>query len=85
MHKYQPRIHIVKKKDNTSIQSLEAEEFRTFIFPESVFIGVTAYQNQLVSYPSICVNLNHLIWQSNVKVKQKSTETEKIFVNGHTM
>ena len=57
MHKYQPRIHIVKKKDtsNTSgsggnggIQSLDAEEFRTFVFPESVFIAVTAYQNQLV-------------------------------------
>ncbi len=49
MHKYQPRIHIVKKKDSSSIQSLEAEEFRTFVFPESMFIAVTAYQNQLVS------------------------------------
>lgn len=56
MHKYQPRIHIVKKKDSTpnqsSITSLDAEEFKTFIFPETVFIAVTAYQNQLVSiYP----------------------------------
>ena len=49
MHKYQPRIHIVKKKDSSSIQNLDAEEFRTFIFPESTFIAVTAYQNQLVS------------------------------------
>ena len=49
MHKYQPRVHIVKKKDNSSIQSLEAEEFKTFVFPETVFIAVTAYQNQLVS------------------------------------
>ena len=53
MHKYQPRIHIVKKRENSnqqqaSIQNLDAEEFRTFIFPESVFIAVTAYQNQLV-------------------------------------
>ncbi|XP_074645209.1 T-box transcription factor TBX20-like [Tubulanus polymorphus] len=53
MHKYQPRIHIVKKKDNGSgqhnIQSLDAEEFKTFIFPETVFIAVTAYQNQLIT------------------------------------
>ncbi len=53
MHKYQPRIHIVKWKDtNTanppSITNLEAEEFRTFVFQETVFIAVTAYQNQLV-------------------------------------
>jgi T-box protein 20 len=61
MHKYQPRIHIVKKKDNnnSSIQSLEAEEFRTFIFTESVFIAVTAYQNQLVSYKYGCVFTEH--------------------------
>lgn len=51
MHKYQPRIHIVKKKEssgNQPISSLDAEEFKTFIFPETVFIAVTAYQNQLV-------------------------------------
>lgn len=53
MHKYQPRIHIVRKKESisnqTCITSLDAEEFKTFVFTESVFIGVTAYQNQLVS------------------------------------
>jgi len=49
MHKYQSRVHIVRKKDVGSIQNLDAEEFRTFVFPETVFIGVTAYQNQLVS------------------------------------
>ena len=52
MHKYQPRIHIVRKKDLSaggSIQNLDAEEFRTFIFPETTFIGVTAYQNQLIT------------------------------------
>ena len=51
MHKYQPRVHIVKKQDCssvTSLTSLETEEFKTFVFPETVFIAVTAYQNQLV-------------------------------------
>lgn len=52
MHKYQPRIHIVKKSDTTPAQgpsTLEGELHRTFVFPECVFIAVTAYQNQLVS------------------------------------
>ena len=52
MHKYQPRVHIIKKKDHTaSLLNLKSEEFRTFIFPETVFTAVTAYQNQLVSAP----------------------------------
>ena len=52
MHKYQPRVHIIKKKDHTaSLLNLKSEEFRTFIFPETVFTAVTAYQNQLVSIP----------------------------------
>ena len=53
MHKYQPRIHLVKVSDvtNMPITSLDDEEHRTFAFPESIFIGVTAYQNQLVSMP----------------------------------
>lgn len=51
MHKYQPRLHIVKREpdDKSSVNDLENEEYRTFVFPETVFIGVTAYQNQLVS------------------------------------
>jgi len=58
MHKYQPRVHVVKKTECTAtasaaalseLRSLDAKQFRTFVFPETVFIGVTAYQNQLVS------------------------------------
>lgn len=51
MHKYQPRIHLVKVSDVTKvpITSLEEEEHRTFVFPESIFIAVTAYQNQLIT------------------------------------
>lgn len=52
MHKYQPRIHLVLRRDgaiNAPITDLEQEEFKTFIFPECVFTAVTAYQNQLVS------------------------------------
>ncbi|KAK9510925.1 hypothetical protein O3M35_005601 [Rhynocoris fuscipes] len=42
MHKYQPRIHIVK--------NLEQELYKTFVYPEAIFTAVTAYQNQLVSH-----------------------------------
>ncbi|KAK6631929.1 T-box transcription factor tbx20 [Polyplax serrata] len=50
MHKYQPRIHLVKRSEsagNSPVTDLEQEEFKTFIYPESVFTAVTAYQNQL--------------------------------------
>ncbi|XP_069698759.1 T-box transcription factor TBX20-like [Periplaneta americana] len=52
MHKYQPRIHLVKRHESSGsapITDLESEEFKTFIFPESVFTAVTAYQNQLIT------------------------------------
>ncbi|XP_029596499.1 T-box transcription factor TBX20 isoform X2 [Salmo trutta] len=50
MHKYQPRVHIIKKKDHTaSLLNLKSEEFRTFVFTETVFTAVTAYQNQLIT------------------------------------
>lgn len=54
MHKYQPRVHIIKKKDHTaSLLNLKSEEFRTFVFVETVFTAVTAYQNQLVRDGSV--------------------------------
>lgn len=50
MHKYQPRVHIVRKRDHTaSVVDLHSKEAKTFEFPETSFIAVTAYQNQLVS------------------------------------
>lgn len=67
MHKYQPRVHIIKKKDHTaSLLNLKSEEFRTFIFQETVFTAVTAYQNQLVSSSSYKnEEVITLIWYSS--------------------
>lgn len=53
MHRYQPRIHLVKWREGMMangafVSDLDSEYFRTFIFPETVFTAVTAYQNQLV-------------------------------------
>jgi len=46
MHKYQPRLHIVKATD---FQSLPWTPFNTFQFKETKFIAVTAYQNEKVT------------------------------------
>ncbi|KAH9507755.1 T-box transcription factor tbx20 [Bulinus truncatus] len=51
MHKYQPRVHLIRKQENTKlpITSLDGHDVTTFVFPETVFIAVTAYQNQLTN------------------------------------
>ncbi|WAR11364.1 TBX20-like protein [Mya arenaria] len=51
MHKYQSRIHLVKVDDvmKTPPTSLLDLDHKTFLFPETTFIGVTAYQNQLIT------------------------------------
>ena len=53
MHKYQPRIHVATMRlieTPGGNQSLSVEKVQTFWFPETSFIAVTAYQNQLVSF-----------------------------------
>nr|CAD48605.1 coquillette [Paracentrotus lividus] len=53
MHKYQPRFHIVKAND---ILKLPWSQFRTFVFVETVFIAVTAYQNGKITQLKIDYN-----------------------------
>jgi hypothetical protein len=45
MHKYQPRFHLVRAND---ILKLPYSTFRTYVFKETEFIAVTAYQNEKV-------------------------------------
>ncbi|KAH9424035.1 T-box transcription factor tbx20 [Dermatophagoides pteronyssinus] len=53
MHRYQPRVHLIIRKNpqyfNMPITDIESELHRTFVFPETVFTAVTAYQNQLIT------------------------------------
>ena len=51
MHRFQPRIYLVVRPEgvNHPITDIEQERYRTYIFPETIFTAVTAYQNQLVS------------------------------------
>jgi hypothetical protein len=48
MHKYQPRFHAVYVNPKSEDVS-HTENFKTFIFPETKFTAVTAYQNHRVS------------------------------------
>ncbi|XP_056153280.1 T-box transcription factor TBX21 [Lampris incognitus] len=45
LHKYQPRLHIVEVKEDGSEEPFLSAKAQTFIFPETQFIAVTAYQN----------------------------------------
>ena len=47
MHKYQPRFHVVYVNPKNEDVS-HTENFKTFIFPETKFMAVTAYQNHRV-------------------------------------
>lgn len=48
MHRYQPRFHVVYVNPPSEEAAL-TENFRTFVFPETKFTAVTAYQNHRVS------------------------------------
>lgn len=63
MHKYQPRIHLVlwrgKESQNLAngpISLLDQEPHKTFIFSETIFTAVTAYQNHSVSVHPACLS-----------------------------
>ncbi|XP_042212796.1 uncharacterized protein LOC121859900 [Homarus americanus] len=58
MHRYQPRIHLVRRHDSGQgpVADLDLEDHKTFIFPETVFTAVTAYQNQLIHSSKIDSN-----------------------------
>jgi hypothetical protein len=45
MHRYIPRVHIVQASDTYSMRT---GPLSTFIFDETAFIAVTAYQNDQV-------------------------------------
>lgn len=55
MHKFQPRIHLVMLENGApvpapgSITDISALRHKTWVFTQTVFTAVTAYQNQLVS------------------------------------
>ncbi|XP_069164086.1 T-box transcription factor TBX10 isoform X2 [Procambarus clarkii] len=55
MHRYQPRFHVVYVNPKTEDVST-TENFSTFIFPETKFTAVTAYQNHRITQLKIASN-----------------------------
>ncbi|KAK2717655.1 hypothetical protein QYM36_006434, partial [Artemia franciscana] len=55
MHRYQPRVQLVKLKLGRTHppKAFEGEDYRTYLFPETTFTDVTAYQNQLVIFTMV--------------------------------
>jgi T-box protein 20 len=53
MHKFQPRIYLVRRREGEAgqpVTNIQQELYRSFVFPETQFTAVTAYQNQLVRH-----------------------------------
>ncbi|KAF2361464.1 Transcription factor T-box [Trinorchestia longiramus] len=55
MHRYQPRFHVVYVNPKTEDCS-RTENFKTFVFPETKFTAVTAYQNHRITQLKIASN-----------------------------
>uniref|UniRef100_A0A8C4KIE5 T-box transcription factor 10 n=1 Tax=Dromaius novaehollandiae TaxID=8790 RepID=A0A8C4KIE5_DRONO len=49
MHRYQPRFHVVFVDPRRDSERFAHENFKSFSFPETQFMAVTAYQNHRVS------------------------------------
>lgn len=75
MHKYQPRLHIVKADENNGFGSKNTA-FCTHVFPETAFIAVTSYQNHKVGFMQITLvnreeDTSPLLWNKFVLVELK--------------
>ena len=81
MHKYQPRFHLVRAND---ILKLPYSTFRTYVFKETEFIAVTAYQNEKVSaiwHDSFIMLLHYYpgVWFEKIDMCFYSVHSEIIF------
>lgn len=63
MHKYQPRFHLVRAND---ILKLPYSTFRTYVFKETEFIAVTAYQNEKVIKTKQKLHYDEFDYKSNL-------------------
>lgn len=61
MHRYQPRFHVVYVDPRKDSEKYAEENFKTFVFEETRFTAVTAYQNHRVS--EACGPHLQLFWE----------------------
>ncbi|XP_077995730.1 T-box transcription factor TBX20-like isoform X1 [Glandiceps talaboti] len=56
MHRYQPRFHVVHVNGRKDPENALEKEFQTFLFRETQFTAVTAYQNHRITQLKIASN-----------------------------
>ncbi|XP_038666338.1 T-box transcription factor TBX1 isoform X6 [Scyliorhinus canicula] len=56
MHRYQPRFHVVYVDPRKDSEKYAEENFKTFLFEETRFTAVTAYQNHRITQLKIASN-----------------------------
>ncbi|XP_077287755.1 T-box transcription factor 1 [Arctopsyche grandis] len=56
MHRYQPRFHVVYLPPRGAPPADTTANYRTFVFPETCFTAVTAYQNHRITQLKIASN-----------------------------
>ncbi|CAI6353179.1 unnamed protein product [Macrosiphum euphorbiae] len=56
MHRYQPRFHVLYIPGRDEGSSNSTNNFKTFMFPETKFTAVTAYQNHRITQLKIASN-----------------------------
>ena len=63
MHKYMPRVWIIRCDDLSSIRDLYSHPSAYFNFPETEFIAVTAYQVTVYFFTSLHIHCVAIISQ----------------------
>ncbi|KFQ32254.1 T-box transcription factor TBX1, partial [Mesitornis unicolor] len=56
MHRYQPRFHVVFVDPRQDSERFAHQNFKSFSFPETQFMAVTAYQNHRITQLKIASN-----------------------------
>ncbi|XP_055987557.1 T-box transcription factor TBX10 [Sorex fumeus] len=56
MHRYQPRLHVVFVDPRKDSERYAQENFKSFVFTETQFTAVTAYQNHRITQLKIASN-----------------------------
>ncbi|KAM6115111.1 T-box transcription factor TBX10 [Pterocles gutturalis] len=56
MHRYQPRFHVVLVDPRRDSERFAHQNFKSFSFPETQFMAVTAYQNHRITQLKIASN-----------------------------
>ncbi|XP_064121174.1 T-box transcription factor TBX20-like [Macrobrachium nipponense] len=85
MHRYQPRIHLVRRHDSGQgpVTDLDLEDHKTFIFSETVFTAVTAYQNQLITKLKIDSNPFAKGFRDSSRLTDFERETMETMLSEH--